>query len=311
MRDTLPEFLQPLYELNGSYPLEAVHAAIERREESVPYLLRALELELEGETPFSCEEGGDYLLHIFALYILGYLREERAKDLALAIARRPEAEEILGDVVTDELGGILAHLCMESPADLYPLIEDGEADEYARSAGLEALGALHRAGRFSREALSGYLAELYASKLEREPSMVWNAAIELSASFAMLEHLEAVREAYADGCADEFFDLLVDVEAALRGESDSPRACFVASIIGHPDDEMQDWHCFSDKLDVDDDDDFESSRPMWDFGDADSALEPSRVPLAASGTVRRDAPKVGRNDPCSCGSGKKHKKCCG
>ena len=28
-------------------------------------------------------------------------------------------------------------------------------------------------------------------------------------------------------------------------------------------------------------------------------------------TVRRDKPKVGRNDPCPCGSGKKYKKCCG
>jgi preprotein translocase subunit SecA len=28
-------------------------------------------------------------------------------------------------------------------------------------------------------------------------------------------------------------------------------------------------------------------------------------------TVRRSAPKVGRNDPCPCGSGKKYKKCCG
>lgn len=27
--------------------------------------------------------------------------------------------------------------------------------------------------------------------------------------------------------------------------------------------------------------------------------------------VVRDAPKIGRNDPCSCGSGKKYKKCCG
>ena len=25
---------------------------------------------------------------------------------------------------------------------------------------------------------------------------------------------------------------------------------------------------------------------------------------------KRDAPKVGRNDPCPCGSGKKYKKCC-
>ncbi|MBU1127483.1 MAG: SEC-C domain-containing protein, partial [Candidatus Omnitrophica bacterium] len=28
-------------------------------------------------------------------------------------------------------------------------------------------------------------------------------------------------------------------------------------------------------------------------------------------TYKRDMPKVGRNDPCSCGSGKKYKKCCG
>jgi preprotein translocase subunit SecA len=32
---------------------------------------------------------------------------------------------------------------------------------------------------------------------------------------------------------------------------------------------------------------------------------------AAVRTVRRDTPKVGRNDPCPCGSGKKYKKCHG
>jgi preprotein translocase subunit SecA len=36
-------------------------------------------------------------------------------------------------------------------------------------------------------------------------------------------------------------------------------------------------------------------------GDEDGAKTPSR----------RNAPKVGRNDPCPCGSGKKYKKCCG
>ena len=29
------------------------------------------------------------------------------------------------------------------------------------------------------------------------------------------------------------------------------------------------------------------------------------------GTVRREAPKVGRNEPCPCGSGRKYKQCCG
>jgi SWIM/SEC-C metal-binding protein len=31
--------------------------------------------------------------------------------------------------------------------------------------------------------------------------------------------------------------------------------------------------------------------------------------LSAS-TVQRSQPKIGRNDPCHCGSGKKYKKCC-
>ena len=32
---------------------------------------------------------------------------------------------------------------------------------------------------------------------------------------------------------------------------------------------------------------------------------------AAVKTVVRTGQKVGRNDPCPCGSGKKYKKCCG
>jgi uncharacterized protein len=33
--------------------------------------------------------------------------------------------------------------------------------------------------------------------------------------------------------------------------------------------------------------------------------------LGSDATFRRPAPKVGRNDPCPCGSGKKYKHCCG
>lgn len=47
---------------------------------------------------------------------------------------------------------------------------------------------------------------------------------------------------------------------------------------------------------------FEKCDGEWRFRDAE-APEVQQV--------RRDAPKVGRNDPCSCGSGKKFKKCCG
>jgi SEC-C motif-containing protein len=40
----------------------------------------------------------------------------------------------------------------------------------------------------------------------------------------------------------------------------------------------------------------------WYYQDGD-------IPRAAP--VARATPKIGRNDPCPCGSGKKHKKCCG
>ena len=39
---------------------------------------------------------------------------------------------------------------------------------------------------------------------------------------------------------------------------------------------------------------------------ADPTLAPSKVE-----TYHREEPRVGRNDPCPCGSGKKYKKCCG
>ncbi|SDB09070.1 preprotein translocase subunit SecA [Desulfonatronum thiosulfatophilum] len=41
------------------------------------------------------------------------------------------------------------------------------------------------------------------------------------------------------------------------------------------------------------------------YSGAEKEAAPAKQP------VRRDQPKVGRNDPCPCGSGRKHKKCCG
>jgi preprotein translocase subunit SecA len=38
---------------------------------------------------------------------------------------------------------------------------------------------------------------------------------------------------------------------------------------------------------------------------------PKKGPGPKPVSYERDAPKVGRNDPCPCGSGKKYKKCCG
>jgi preprotein translocase subunit SecA len=44
---------------------------------------------------------------------------------------------------------------------------------------------------------------------------------------------------------------------------------------------------------------------------ADAVSYGGQLPEGRVETYHRDAPKVGRNDPCTCGSGKKYKKCCG
>ena len=46
---------------------------------------------------------------------------------------------------------------------------------------------------------------------------------------------------------------------------------------------------------------FRKQDEVWYYSDS---TNPSR-------TLVRESPKVGRNEPCPCGSGKKYKKCCG
>lgn len=47
---------------------------------------------------------------------------------------------------------------------------------------------------------------------------------------------------------------------------------------------------------------FRKHNGTWLFVDGEQLAGPP---------IRREGPKVGRNDPCVCGSGKKYKKCCG
>ncbi len=60
-------------------------------------------------------------------------------------------------------------------------------------------------------------------------------------------------------------------------------------------DELSGWYCFSDK--------YLKAR-------AKERASASALPGFFGDTFERERPKVGRNDPCPCGSGRKSKKCC-
>lgn len=53
----------------------------------------------------------------------------------------------------------------------------------------------------------------------------------------------------------------------------------------------------------------ERLRGSWDWSDSVAMLERFRA-AGTTPTVRREEPKVGRNAPCPCGSGRKYKRCC-
>jgi SEC-C motif-containing protein len=56
-----------------------------------------------------------------------------------------------------------------------------------------------------------------------------------------------------------------------------------------------------------------SEHGAWLFVSGDTSERPAEQQPCTSARqgARRSATKVGRNDPCPCGSGKKYKKCCG
>lgn len=51
--------------------------------------------------------------------------------------------------------------------------------------------------------------------------------------------------------------------------------------------------------------------PQWDAIFDEETKKTLYLEQKKSGTVRREGKKIGRNDPCPCGSGKKYKQCCG
>ena len=65
--------------------------------------------------------------------------------------------------------------------------------------------------------------------------------------------------------------------------------------------ELRRWHAFQEKPA----EQYTPPLPKPHFTAAPEPPRPEPMPILSRG------PRIGRNDPCTCGSGKKYKKCCG
>jgi hypothetical protein len=285
----------------GHFPRAALEAAIAQRETITPHLLQALEDAPRMLERFVTEE--DYMLPLYAFYLLAQFRETRAYPLIVAFFSQPGELplDMTGDFVTEDLGRVLASVSGGDTAPMKPLIEDPQVNEYTRAAAMGGLITLFVEDAITRETVIAYFRELFQGGLERDYSHAWDALVSHSNRIYPAELLPKIQQAFADDLIDEGFIDLPWIERTLNaGQAETLAQLRADRHYHYVEDtikEMEWWACF------------QPPRPT-------PPPPPRRsAPPSSAGTPRPAPPpkknKVGRNDPCPCGSGRKYKHCCG
>jgi hypothetical protein len=278
--------------------MKAMRAAVEQREAITPELLKVLETCAEDPVAFAQRE--DYMLHVFALFLLAQFREKRAYPLAVKIFSAPGEVpfDLYGDTVTEGLGQIFGSIYDGDPTPLETLIEREDVNEYVRDAAIETFLVLEHTGQLSREQVVGYFQRLFGGRLQRTHSHAWNGLVSAVGDLPAPELLADVRRAYEDGLVDPGFASLEGIERDLRSRPQGRRDRHY--VITDAIKEMAWWAAFQP----------EDSQPSPMPKIKASVERPEPASYAAPQSLVRN-PKIGRNDACPCGSGKKYKKCCG
>ena len=310
MRD-LPDYLKPLEVFTRPFPREAVEATIARREEAMPILVEVIRA-----TPERFRAGEmvpEEMLHDYAMHLLAEFGETVAYRPMVQLARLPELDDLIGDGITEDLPKLLAAVWDGDCEPLFELIADPYADEFARGSGIQALGILYHSRRLERAALFEACSHIYQRCLDQNSYHPWDAWIMLVSDFGFTELADHITKAYAKGLAYPGYQPERDALKTLRAEErDMPTLDRHYKPYAGAIKEISGWVCFSDSEVQCDIRESVAARngavPEADMDESDSYSLPES--LAAPETFVRGLPKVGRNDPCPCGSGKKFKKCC-
>jgi len=297
-----PRIEERLTRLQPRFPADEVTLAAAHWDEVAPHLVGELE-RVAVDPSGACEPG--YMLHLFAMFLAAQQRDVRAHAAIARIGHLPEEvlDDLFGDLLTDGVNRCLASTCGANETAIRALIEDEGASIWARIAGFSALSTRVLEGDVPAQSMLDYLATLGAAEEarmdadpERSPDFltgIVNAAVDVGAA----PMLEDIRRWFSKKLIDETSIDLDFVERHAHDDRDTlvrygAHDRYVRSAI----DEMKSWAWDT------------RSRPVPP-PHADPYVnrygEPAQTPMVHA------APKVGRNDPCPCGSGKKYKKCCG
>jgi hypothetical protein len=245
------------------------------------------------------ESNGEWWLRFHAMMILGLIPREDAGVLLVEFMRRMSiaADDDLDDWLDGAWPALFANKPTTSLKPLRDLVTDRDCDWYIRICALEAvLGHAQNDGAEALEEALDWTAQLAADKRDGLV-MRLGCAVELldfprERHRALLDRLAGRRD--ANGVVHFNGKDVADAYAAARDDPigrrsrDDPWKFYAMESISE---RQQRWARESVDDDIDDD-------PVED--------DVAGVSLPYG----RDVPRIGRNDPCPCGSGKKYKKCC-
>lgn len=274
---------------------EALAAVDAFRAELTPMILAELE-SWAADPQAALEEDGSFGTH--GMYLLAKWRETTAWPVFRKLFSLPSNVnfDLLGDLVTEDGSILLAMVGGGRREELRAMVEDDSLCGFCRGACLDALTCLVAWGELAREEHVAYLRELLTGKLPAGEtnaymfSEVVSAACELEAE----ELRSEVEQAFARGWVDESVIDLENYNDRLSGAVADSWQRFCDRHRG-----ITDIAAVTKWLDQP-----PAEKPTEEHDSGPDLFANPAVPLIAP-------PKVGRNEPCPCGSGKKFKKCCG
>lgn len=198
--------------------------------------------------------------------------------------------------------------------ELRALIRDREVNEYVRWASLNGFVGLVAWELRPRAEVLGWLREHFQEAVEADDYPMVSALVMQFCDLWPGEMLLEIRTAFDKNLVDTF---LVDWRSVEEDQAKGLDAAIQELIekrttINETVSELEHWAAFREpepQPAPNPQPYFELPKKL-DRRDFRAAIQSPDSDFEG-GTVDRNKPKFGRNDPCRCGSGKKFKKCCG
>ena len=280
------------------FPKAAMAAARGEREAMVPIFIDLVDR--LGRQPISAMKDGDLVALIPIFHMLGEWQEQRAYRPLLHMLRQPTQtlDYLLGDAVTETSFRVIAGTFDGDLQPLFAAIDDPKADDFARSSLMSALVLI----AVLEPGQKPLIEDFTRSFRERNPEassdvlMGWTETIaelgleDMTETVRVLFDTEVIPKEYCD-----FSEFLDDLHATQEAGGAPVTPHFRKHLITDAIEELSRWHCYSDAFLAQ-----QKTRKVSNDLRVAPWTEIFKTPVS----------RVGRNDPCPCGSGRKHKKCC-